>query len=275
MASIVAPIPKDFLCPILHEVMDDPVITMDGQTYERRAITHWFAMGRTTSPSTGADLPATMLVANVALRNSIQSFMASRPDLRFEPPKMSLEDVKVAVEALEAESAGKRQGLVERVASLEAEIANLRSQLAAARRQDGGVSSIAAASSRAGPPTSFGERQVITIVVLIRKWRMGYRSGWGSKKIKLRVSAGATGADLKAMIEAKEGIPHHRQSLYSRPGFKTRLVFANRHTLNDHKIKDREMLSCWESSPRRPNPLNPGIAAGPERPGHEVDLDAL
>jgi hypothetical protein len=30
--------------------MEDPVMTSDGQSYERVAITKWFEMGRITSP---------------------------------------------------------------------------------------------------------------------------------------------------------------------------------------------------------------------------------
>lgn len=36
--NIVAAMPNDFLCPITHEVLRDPVLTVDGQTYERAAI---------------------------------------------------------------------------------------------------------------------------------------------------------------------------------------------------------------------------------------------
>ena len=30
--------PEDFICPILQEVMIDPVITTDGHSFERKAI---------------------------------------------------------------------------------------------------------------------------------------------------------------------------------------------------------------------------------------------
>ena len=54
------------------EVMRDPVITADGQTYERAEIGSWFALGNRTNPLTGAELPSTNLLPNIALRNAIR-----------------------------------------------------------------------------------------------------------------------------------------------------------------------------------------------------------
>jgi hypothetical protein len=64
--------PQSFLCPLTMEVMRDPVVTADGQTYERTEIERWFALGNRTSPLTGAELPITLLFPNIALRNTIQ-----------------------------------------------------------------------------------------------------------------------------------------------------------------------------------------------------------
>ena len=61
-----------FHCPLTMEVMRDPVITADGQTYERAEIESWFALGKRTSPLTGAELPSTHVTPNIALRNAIQ-----------------------------------------------------------------------------------------------------------------------------------------------------------------------------------------------------------
>jgi hypothetical protein len=54
------------------EVMRDPVITADGQTYERMEIEKWFALGNRTSPLTGEELPSTNLLPNIALRKAIR-----------------------------------------------------------------------------------------------------------------------------------------------------------------------------------------------------------
>ena len=49
-------IPQEFICPITGEIMEDPVSTIDGNSYERTAIERWFATRRITSPLTGARL---------------------------------------------------------------------------------------------------------------------------------------------------------------------------------------------------------------------------
>jgi hypothetical protein len=58
-------------CPLTMEVMRDPVITADGQTYERAEIEKWFALGNRTSPLTGEELSSTNLLPNIALRQVI------------------------------------------------------------------------------------------------------------------------------------------------------------------------------------------------------------
>ncbi|KAL3278537.1 hypothetical protein HHI36_024256 [Cryptolaemus montrouzieri] len=68
-------IPFDFLCPITHEIMLEPVICSDGFTYERRAITEWFMAGKYTSPMTNAPLATTAYKLNNDLRNAIHTFL--------------------------------------------------------------------------------------------------------------------------------------------------------------------------------------------------------
>lgn len=34
-------VPDYFLCPILQTILHDPVMTIDGHTFERKAITEW------------------------------------------------------------------------------------------------------------------------------------------------------------------------------------------------------------------------------------------
>ena len=59
-----------FLCPITHEVMEDPVTAADGHTYDRFAIEEWLKTHR-TSPMTNEVLSSQALVPNVALRRMI------------------------------------------------------------------------------------------------------------------------------------------------------------------------------------------------------------
>ena len=64
---------KRFSCPITHELMLDPVMCSDGQTFDRASIFRWFAQcdaeGRVcTSPTTGAVLTSDALLPNVLVR---------------------------------------------------------------------------------------------------------------------------------------------------------------------------------------------------------------
>ena len=67
--------PEEFLCPITHEIMREPVKVGDGFTYERRAITEWFMSGKCTSPLTNAPLPNTDYVVDQELRTAIYSYV--------------------------------------------------------------------------------------------------------------------------------------------------------------------------------------------------------
>ncbi|KAG5864464.1 hypothetical protein JTB14_030505 [Gonioctena quinquepunctata] len=68
-------IPHEFLCPITHEIMREPVKCSDGHTYEKNAITEWFMSGKYTSPMTNEVLINTNFVINSSLRNAIHEFL--------------------------------------------------------------------------------------------------------------------------------------------------------------------------------------------------------
>lgn len=67
-------IPHHYCCPILQEIMSDPVVTVDGFTYERSAIETWFAH-RVSSPLTGLALSSSILIPNTELANAIADFI--------------------------------------------------------------------------------------------------------------------------------------------------------------------------------------------------------
>lgn len=67
-------LPPSFVCPITHELMEDPVVTADGQTYERHAILAWF-QAHCTSPLTGDRLEHTRLTPNVMARSLIREWV--------------------------------------------------------------------------------------------------------------------------------------------------------------------------------------------------------
>ena len=65
----------DFMCPIGHDLMREPVNAANGHTYERRNIERLFALkaGDTLrSPMTNAELTKTDLYSNHALKSMIQ-----------------------------------------------------------------------------------------------------------------------------------------------------------------------------------------------------------
>lgn len=72
MEAAVA-VPKPFICPITHEIMNEPVIDPDGYTYERSAIEIWLGRGE-TSPITRNPLTSDQLVVNRALKNTIDLY---------------------------------------------------------------------------------------------------------------------------------------------------------------------------------------------------------
>ena len=58
---------ESLICPITGEIMKDPVMALDGHTYEREAISTWFQEHQ-TSPLTGSHLESKTLITNHTLR---------------------------------------------------------------------------------------------------------------------------------------------------------------------------------------------------------------
>ena len=69
--------PNDFLCAIMHQTMEDPVICADGHSYDRAAISKWLS-SHATSPKTGLPLEHINLIPNHTLRGSIEKFCEQR-----------------------------------------------------------------------------------------------------------------------------------------------------------------------------------------------------
>ncbi|CAF1124589.1 unnamed protein product [Adineta steineri] len=67
-------IPNEFLCPITHELMVDPVCISDGYTYERKAIEEWLA-NKQTSPMMNVSIKKTQLYSNKVLKMLIDKYM--------------------------------------------------------------------------------------------------------------------------------------------------------------------------------------------------------
>ena len=71
-----ARLPTSIFCPITNMPMSDPVLTVDGFSYEREAIQRWFSMNKKTSPLTGAILHTTQITSNHSLRNTINELVS-------------------------------------------------------------------------------------------------------------------------------------------------------------------------------------------------------
>ena len=67
-------VPHHYCCPILQEIMTDPVKTVDGFTYERYAIETWF-QHKLSSPLTGLPLLSDTLISNDELAKNIKEFI--------------------------------------------------------------------------------------------------------------------------------------------------------------------------------------------------------
>jgi serine/threonine protein kinase len=77
-------IPDGFICPITQDVMRDPVMLMDGHSYERKAIIDWLKRS-IRSPLTNEELPragrhgdAPLMLDNYALKAVIEGFYVQR-----------------------------------------------------------------------------------------------------------------------------------------------------------------------------------------------------
>lgn len=78
--------PAEFVCPLSHTLMREPVVGSDGQTYERKWIVHWLQQ-HGTSPVSREPMEATRLVPNYALKSMIDAFLAAHPAAAECPPQ--------------------------------------------------------------------------------------------------------------------------------------------------------------------------------------------
>jgi len=68
--------PSDFIlqfsliCPITQDTFIEPVMALDGKTYEKKAILKWFDKSH-KSPETGQELPSTLIIPNMFARKLI------------------------------------------------------------------------------------------------------------------------------------------------------------------------------------------------------------
>jgi U-box domain len=69
-------VPSGFICPLTMEIMFDPVLDAEGNTFERSALFQWLKHSP-TSPVSRQPLNERMVTSNNALRDTIHEFMGS------------------------------------------------------------------------------------------------------------------------------------------------------------------------------------------------------
>jgi len=82
-------LPESFYCPLTTELMKDPVVDPEGNTYDREAITAWLQKN-STSPITRNPLKVEDLIPNRALKETMDMFHKGEidaSDIQISPPK--------------------------------------------------------------------------------------------------------------------------------------------------------------------------------------------
>ncbi|EFJ42249.1 hypothetical protein VOLCADRAFT_119489 [Volvox carteri f. nagariensis] len=79
--------PLDFLCPLTHQLMQDPVLLHEtGHSYERKALEEWWSTGHRFCPRTGLHLRRLNISPNHNLRSAIERWrLHSDLHLSFKP----------------------------------------------------------------------------------------------------------------------------------------------------------------------------------------------
>ena len=77
VSGLVAGIPKHLICSLTLELMVDPVLAEDGNTYERSEILKWINMSGTSPLDPSIPLDASRLVPNRAVKQLIEELVAS------------------------------------------------------------------------------------------------------------------------------------------------------------------------------------------------------
>lgn len=73
--------------------MNDPVITKDGHSYERKDIELWLLKNK-TSPKTGLELESVELIPNITLKNVINKF---QKEMKYDLERVIIENSELAV----------------------------------------------------------------------------------------------------------------------------------------------------------------------------------
>ena len=86
-----------FVCPISFDIMQDPVICVDGHSYDRKNIEAWLKLNN-SSPLTGEELSSRTLTPNITLKKSIEEWKSMQVAAPPPPPSSFVipwEDIKI------------------------------------------------------------------------------------------------------------------------------------------------------------------------------------
>ncbi len=68
-------IPDGFLCPITQDIMKDPVMLVDGHSYERKAIVDWLQRSNRSPLTNEVLVDRTIMIDNYALKSAIGNYL--------------------------------------------------------------------------------------------------------------------------------------------------------------------------------------------------------
>ena len=87
-------IPLDFICPLIGEIMIDPIMCVHGYSCERSAIFNYLESGKTACPLTGLPISISDFVSNIALRMRIMKWQILHDgDVHLFSPKSAMFDL--------------------------------------------------------------------------------------------------------------------------------------------------------------------------------------
>ncbi|KAH6622099.1 hypothetical protein C7974DRAFT_216154 [Boeremia exigua] len=86
-------LPTELICPISNELMEDPVMTVDGFTYERKNIERWLHTKR-TSPLTNIELSSTDLRSDARSRQEVDAYLKGK-DIFVAKPAANMQTVSI------------------------------------------------------------------------------------------------------------------------------------------------------------------------------------
>lgn len=79
-AALIEVAMRRMQCPLSHQLLSEPVVASDGNTYERAALEAWLEAGNTTSPVTEQPLTSTTWYPNAMLKQLLQDVMLQGRD---------------------------------------------------------------------------------------------------------------------------------------------------------------------------------------------------